>query len=216
MTRWTLAALPAALASMLCLAAPAQAAPSLFYSKSFPGSSPAYVQFTVEPSGAVVYKEAPDDPQPLAFTLRPEDVKQIFELVAKLDHFKRPLESGLKVARMGDKTYRWEDGAARNEVKFNYTVDPDAQALQDWFEKISETQQHVIAVERAVRFDKLGVNKVLLQFQAAMERGRVVASDQFLPWLDRVAKNESYLNMARERAAALAAVIRSGKVKPAE
>lgn len=198
-------------AAFLFFAALLQAAPRIVYTKSFPGSTPAFVEITVEQSGDVVYKEAVDDQQPLKFKLTAEDTKQIFELAAKVDHFKRDLESGLKVARMGDKTYRWEDGATKNETMFNYTVDLDGRALQELFEKISETEQHVIAVERAVRFDKLGVNKVLLQMQAAMERGRLVATDQFLPWLDRVAKNESYLNMARERAASIAATIRNGK-----
>ena len=198
-------------AAFLFFAALLQAAPRIVYTKSFPGSTPAFVEITVEQSGDVVYKEAVDDQQPLKFKLTAEDTKQIFELAAKVDHFKRDLESGLKVARMGDKTYRWEDGATKNETKFNYTVYLDSGAVQELFEKISETEQHVIAVERAVRFDKLGVNKVLLQMQAAMERGRLVATDQFLPWLDRVAKNESYLNMARERAASIAATIRNGK-----
>ncbi len=190
--------------------------PRMILKKEFPGSKPPYMEIRLSINGQAEYLEAADDDQPVKFKLGPNEVETMFLLVARLQHFTRPLESGLKVARVGDKTFTWIKGNERHEVKFNYTVDPDAQALQDWFEKISETQQHVIAVERAVRFDKLGVNKVLLQFQAAMERGRVVASDQFLPWLDRVAKNESYLNMARERAAALAAVIRSGKVKPAE
>lgn len=198
-------------AALVFLSTVLQAAPRIVYTKSFPGSTPAFVEITVEQNGEVVYKEAADDQQPLKFKLSEEDAKKVFELAGKVEHFKRNLESGLKVAKMGDKTYRWEDGATKNETKFNYTTDLDGQALQDMFEKISETQQHVIAVERAVRFDKLGVNKVLLQMQAAMERGRLVATDQFLPWLDRVAKNESYLNMARERAASLAATIRNGK-----
>ncbi|MBN8729714.1 MAG: hypothetical protein J0L64_04175 [Acidobacteria bacterium] len=197
------------LATLLVVAALAPAAPRIVYSKSFPGSTPAFVEITLEQSGDVLYKEAPDDQQPLKFKLAEADTQQIFELAAKLDYFKRELESGLKVAKMGDKTYRWEDGATKNEVKFNFTTDLDGKAIQEWFEKIAETEQHVFALERAVRFDKLGVNKVLLQFQAAMERGRLVASDQFLPWLDRVAKNDSYLNMARERAAGLAATIRA-------
>jgi hypothetical protein len=46
-----------------------------------------------------------------------------------------------------------------------------------------------------------------------MERNRVVGGEQFLPLLDRVIKNDSYLNMARERAASIAAVIRAGKPK---
>lgn len=206
----TLLACAAPALTALAITAPASAAPRIVYSKSFPGSTPAFVEITLEQSGDVLYKEAPDDPQPLKFKLAEADTKQIFELAAKLDHFKRELESGLKVAKMGDKTYRWEDGPTKNEVKFNFTTDLDGKALQEWFERIAETEQHVFALERAVRFDKLGVNKVLLQFQAAMERGRLVASDQFLPWLDRVAKNESYLNMARERAASLAATIRNG------
>jgi len=197
------------LVTLLLAATLAAAAPRIVFVKSFPGSTPAFVEISLEESGAVVYKEAPDDPQPLQFKLAEADTKQIFELAAKLDHFRRELESGLKVARMGDKTFRWEDGATKHETKFNFTTDLDGKALQEWFEKISETEQHVISLERAVRFDKLGVNKVLLQFQSAMERGRLVASDQFLPWLDRVAKNESFLNMARERAASLAATIRA-------
>ena len=197
------------LATLLFVAALAPAAPRIVYSKSFPGSTPAFVEITLEQSGDVLYKEAPDDQQPLKFKLAEADTKQIFELVAKLDHFKRELESGLKVAKMGDKTYRWEDGATKNEVKFNFTTDIDGKALQEWFEKIAETEQHVFALERAVRFEKLGVNKVLLLFQAAMVGGGLVASEVFLPWLDRVAKNDSYLNMARERAASLAATIRA-------
>jgi hypothetical protein len=40
-----------------------------------------------------------------------------------------------------------------------------------------------------------------------------VAPEQFLNLLDRVAKNESYLHMARERAALLAQMFREGKPK---
>ena len=123
-------------AAFLFFAALLQAAPRIVYTKSFPGSTPAFVEITVEQSGDVVYKEAVDDQQPLKFKLTAEDTKQISELAAKVDHFKRDLESGLKVARMGDKTYRWEDGATKNETKINYTVDLDGPALQELLENI--------------------------------------------------------------------------------
>jgi hypothetical protein len=195
--------------ALWCAAAFAE--PHIFYSKSFPGSVPAYLEITLEKSGDGVYKEAPDDEQPLKFKLGQKATAEIFNLAEKLGHFSRPLESGLPVAKMGEKTFRWVDGAKNPEQKFNYTTDLDAQALQGWFEKMTETEQHLIALERTVRFDKLGVNKALLQMQAAIERDRLVALDQFLPWLDRVAKNDSYLNMARERAASLADAIRAVK-----
>jgi hypothetical protein len=44
-----------------------------------------------------------------------------------------------------------------------------------------------------------------------MDRKRVVFPQLFLPMLDRVAKNDTYLNMARSRAANLAESIRSAK-----
>ena len=55
-------------------------------------------------------------------------MQAIFDLADKLDHFKRPLESGLKVAKTGDKTFRWENGAEAGEAKFNYSLDENAKA----------------------------------------------------------------------------------------
>ena len=183
----------------------------LYFSKSFPGSVPAYVAITVEQSGAGEYKESPEDDSPLKFQLYPEDASRMFALADKLDHFKRPLESPLKVAQMGMKTFRFEEGDKKTEVKFNFSQDVDAQELADWFERISETAQNYYTLERAVRYDKLGVNQALLQFEIELDRKRVVSAEMFLPLLDRVAKNDSYLNMARTRAANLAESIRSAK-----
>jgi len=47
--------------------------------------------------------------------------------------------------------------------------------------------------------------------QSAMDRNRIVAGEQFLPMLDRVAKNETYMHTARERAAEIADAIRAPK-----
>ena len=132
-------------------------------------------------------------------------------MAAKLDLFTRPLESPLKVAKMGMKTFRFEDGKKNPEVQFNFTEDLDGRALSEWFERVSETCQYLIGLERSVKYDKLGVNKALLFLESAMDRKRVVSHSSFLPLLDRVAKNESYMNMARSRAAGFAEAIRAGK-----
>jgi hypothetical protein len=183
--------------------------PSISYSKFFKGSVPEYVSITVAKSGDVTYKEAPDDDQPIKFQLSPEQTSEIFGLANKLDNFGRPLESPAKVANMGLKTFRFEDGAATKEVKFNYSEDADARLLADWFERITETEQDFIGLERAVKFDRLGVNKALLQLQLSHERKRLVGPQQFLPLLDRISKNESFMHMSRERAASLAEAFRS-------
>lgn len=183
--------------------------PNLFFSKKFPGSKPAYVEITVEKGGAVVYKEAPDDELPVRFKIKPEQAQAMYMLAEKLEKFARPIESGLKVARMGDKTFRWTEGDAKTEALFNYTTDPDAQTLLDWFERLSESAGAFIELEKTARFDRLGVNKSILQLEILWDKKRLLGLEQYLPLLDRVAKNDGYLNMARERAAKLAEIFRN-------
>lgn len=175
----------------------------LTYSKSFPGSVPPYIEVSLEKTGAGLYKEDPKDDDPLKFQMSAADISQIFALADKLDHFTRQLEAGLKVARMGDKTFRYEADGKTTQVKFNYSEDMDARALQDWFERVAETERSLIELERSVKFDKLGVQDAILRIEILKDQKRLVAPDQFLPMLDRVVKNESFLHIARDRAAAL-------------
>ena len=190
------------LATSLC------AAPRLFYSKYFKGSVPEFVAITVERDGSVTYQEAKDDENPIHLKLDSTALQTLFDLTEKLDRFDHPIESGLKIANLGAKTFRFEDGAEHHEVQFNYSEDPNAQALLDRFERITETEQHYANLDRTAHFQKLGVDEVLLQMQVTLERNRLVAPEQFLPLLDRIAKNESYLHISRERAAAIAETIR--------
>jgi hypothetical protein len=184
--------------------------PRLEYSKSFPGSVPAFVAITLEKNGDGLYKEAPDDENPLKFKLTEAEANEIFSLAEKLDYFKHPLESPIKVAFMGMKTFRWENGDQKSEVKFNFSEDGNARAIADWFERIIESEGHYVSLERAAKYDKLGVLKALLQLESSMDRKRIVATSQYLPLLDRIVKNETYMHAARSRAAGIAEAIRGG------
>ena len=197
---------------ILCFAGTlvAQDAQRFFYSKAFPNSVPAYVQVTVEKNGEVEYREAPDDDLPLKFKLTEAETAEVYGLVEKLDSFKHPVESGLKVAFMGTKTFRLEKGAKKNEVQFNYSEDVNAKSLWDWCERMTESAQHRINLDRAAKYDKLGVVKALDLLASAVERKRVVGLEQYLPTLDRIIKNESYMHTARARASEIAEFIRAG------
>ena len=72
-----------------------------------------------------------------------------------------------------------------------------------------ESAQYNIELERAARYDKLGVNQAILKLEAAWDRKRLLGLDQYLKMLDRISNNDSYLNMARERAQKLAALFRN-------
>jgi hypothetical protein len=198
----------AALALSTSLAITLGAAPRVFYSKYFKGSVPEFVAITIERDGQVTYQEAKEDDNPIKIKLDNASVQQIFDLTEKLDRFQHPLESGLKIANLGQKTFRFEDGAEHHEIQFNYSEDVSAQALLDRFERITETEQHFINLDRTAHFEKLGVNEVLLQLQVTWDHNRLVDPEQFLPLLDRIARNESYLHISRERAGAIADAIR--------
>jgi hypothetical protein len=184
----------------------------IVYTKSFPGSSPAYVFIALERNGEVSYKEDPDDDAE-KFQLEQHSTDVMFDLAAQLDHFKRPLESGLKVANMGAKTFRWEDGDTKSAQTFNYSLDESAKALHDWFEAITETERLFSELKRAARHDKLGVHEALINVESCWVQRRLMGADQFLPLLDQIAQNEIYLHMARQRAAMLGEAIRASKAK---
>ena len=185
--------------------------PRLFYSRSFPGSVPPYFQVTLDRNGDTEYREAPDEDNPLQFHLTEAEANEVFGLAEKLDYFKHPLESPAKVAFMGMKTFRYENGAQKSEVKFNFSEDPQAHELVDWFERMGESAEHRIELERTAKYDRLGVLKALLLLESAMDRKRLVGMDQYLPMLERIAKNESYMHTARARAAEIAEAIRNPK-----
>lgn len=188
-----------------------EAPPHVIYTKSFPGSTPAYIEIAIEKNGAGLYKEDPKDEDPLTFQLGDAETAMIWDLTARLANFGKKLESGLKVANMGHKTLHYEGPDGVHEAKFNYSTDPDAKTLNDLFEQIAETERAYGDLERAVRFDKLGVQNALLRVEVLRDQKRLVPQSQVLPLLDRVAGNEAFLHMARERAATLADTLRQPK-----
>jgi hypothetical protein len=197
---------------LLCLiAAVLPANERVVFTKSFPGSVPAYVHISVDSAGAAQYREDAADDRPLLFNVGPRETQTVFDLAARLHYFQDNLEASAKVARMGLKTLRFEKDGAGHQTQFNYTENPDARLLADWFERVAQTEQYRAHLERAMRYDTLGVNQALLQLQTGWEQKRLVAPEQVLPLLDRVASNEKFVNIARTRAASLAGLIRAGE-----
>ena len=136
--------------------------------------------------------------------LQESDTAPLFSLAEKLDYFKSPLESGLKVANTGKKTFRYEnESGAVTETSFNYSTDETARELLDRFEKIGETERAYLELDRTVHYDKLGVNEALAEIESLWLKKQLAAPSQFIPLLDRIATHESFMHLARERAAKL-------------
>jgi hypothetical protein len=174
------------------------------FTKSFPGSVPPYVSVQVSKDGALEYKEAEIDPNPIRASMPQPEVDWVFDMAGKLDHFKGKLESGLKVANTGKKMFRYESASGeKTEAIFNYSIDVTAQQLLEKFEQIAESERAFINLDRAVHFDKLGVNDALAEIESLWFRKELAAPQQFVPLLTRVATHETFMHLARERASRL-------------
>lgn len=191
--------------------APGSSAPAagerIVYQKFFKGSNPEFQEITVSRSGAATYKEAADDPNPVAFKVPAAVTDAIFHHAAALGYFQRKLESGLNIAKMGEKTFRYE-GQGGGSQTYNYSADPDAQKLQEYFEKIGDSQRLFLKLEYSVKFDRLGINDALVAMEDARSRQRLIGTEHFLPLLDRIVNNKRFMNIARNKADYLARYIR--------
>jgi hypothetical protein len=180
------------------------ATPRLIFTKTFPGSVPEYICVNVDRTGALEYKESPTDNQPLKANLQADDIEPLFVMAQKLDFFRSPVESGLKVANTGKKVFRYEaeDGTG-TEVAFNYSTNETAQQLLQRFEQIAATERAYLELDRTIRYDKLGVNDALASVESLWLHKQLAAPQQFIPLLTRIEMHDTFMHLVRDRAAKL-------------
>lgn len=186
-------------------------AEGIFFSRTFPQSVPPYFEVDVSTDGKVIYREEPGEEDPLTFQLESAEVERIYSLIRSIGPAAGVAVKRKKVAFTGDKVLRVEsaDGAPW-EAKFQHTESEAANEVVRWFNLISESERHRIELERVIIFDRLGVNKALLQFHSSYDKQRVIGAKQFLPVLNKIAEGKAFLHMARARAASLVEQIEAG------
>jgi hypothetical protein len=192
----------------------AQASPSqatITYVKVFKTSYPEYVEIKVNESGGATYdiRQLDEQPNPQPFRVGQPVAQKIFELSAKLHDFQREnLNVHHKLANLGQKTFRYESGSVKHETTFNYTLDPAASQLLSIFEGITRQEGDLSDLKRTMQYDRLGVNDVLVQIETDYNNKLLPEPELLLPALDQLASDDKYLDIARQRARALAAHIR--------
>lgn len=198
----------------LLFAAPGNASdgPTLIYRKVFKSSSPEFIEIRVrrDGSGLVDIRQLDDDAEPEAFQVNPALAARLFDMAAELRNFEGvELNVKRKLANLGEKTLRFEDGARANEVTYNYTLNPTAQQLQVIFEGLGRQQEHLQLLQHRLRFDRLGVNDALLRFEVDLNKKGIPEPERLLPVLEQVAGDARVVEIARQRARAIAERIRS-------
>jgi len=202
----------ACLTACTAVSAPAPSGAKLTFRRLFKGSTPELIEISVrEDSDIAAYEirqldeEAGSSPFQVGAGLR----AKMFDLAAQLKRFQgQDLDVHRKIANLGEKTFRWESGAEVHETKFNYTLNPAAAQLLQIFEGLARQQEHVDLILRRMRYDRLGINDALLQFESDLNRSLLPEPQRVLPMLDQIAGDSRFVDIARQRARTLAERIR--------
>jgi hypothetical protein len=195
------------------VAAPANPAGNWFtYRRVFKSSVPEFIEIRIqENSSAATYeiRQLDEDAGATAFEIGPALRGRIFQLVSELHHFKGlDLDVHRKIANLGEKTFRWDAGAETSEVKFNYTLNSTATQLLQICEGLARQQELVELLQRRIKYDRLGVNDALLQFENDFTKSVLPEPERALPLLDQIASDPRFVEIARQRSRALAERIR--------
>ena len=79
------------------------------------------------------------------------------------------------------------------------------------FEGLARQQGDLALLQRRVKYDRLGVNDALRQFESDMDHRLLPEPERLLPVLDQIAGDSHFVEIARTRARALAERIRNSR-----
>jgi hypothetical protein len=203
---------PASAAASAAAAAPAPAHAKLSYRRIFKSSSPEFIEIIVhdDTDGATFeIRQFDEDPGATPFEVSAPLREKMFGLAAELKNFQgQDLDVHRRIANLGEKTFRWEKGAEIHETKFNYTLNTAATQLMQIFEGLARQQELVTLLERRMKYDRLGINDALLQFETDLNHKLLPEPQRALPTLDQIASDSRFVEIGRQRARALAERIR--------
>ncbi len=185
---------------------------TITYRRVFKSSSPEYIEIKVGESGASSYdiRQLDDPPGPQPMEVGSLLRAKIFELAAQLNHFRDlQLDIRRRIANLGEKTFRYEKGGQAYEVSFNYTLNATANQLMQIFEGLARQQEHLSTLLRRMKYDRLGVNDALMQFESDLNRKILPEPERMLPTLEQIANDARFVEIARQRARSLAERIRN-------
>lgn len=192
--------------------APASSGAKLTFRRVFKSSTPEFIEISVrDDSDDATYeiRQLDDDPGAAKFQVSSALRAKMFRLAQELNRFQaQDLDVHRKIANLGEKTFRWEQGSESHEVKFNYTLNASASQLLQIFEGLARQQELLMLLERRMKYDRLGINDALLQFETELNRKLLPEPERALPTLDQIAGDSRFIEIGRQRARNLAERIR--------
>ena len=192
----------------------ASGAATITYRRVFKGSTPEFTEIKVSDQGKCTFdiRQLEEDADAQPFEVGSPVRQKIFELATDLKNFDiGDLDIQKKIANLGQKTFRYERDSEVHETSFNYTLNTSATQLMQIFEGLARQQGDLVLLERRVKYDRLGVNDALLQFESDMDHRLLPEPERLLPVLDQISADSHFVQIARTRARAIAERIRTSR-----
>ena len=169
-----------------------------------PGLSIPHWQLTVPPRGAAEYTGKPDKGNDPGQVLFPLSSTGRAKLAAWLSHSKnlQPCETKAKnLANMGSKTVRYTPASgAEVQCTFNYTDNKSLSEMMDYTMAVVNTVQTGLELDRLHRFDRLGLDPVMIHLAEDVKAGRAAEVGAIRPTLQSLITDDALLDRVRAKA----------------
>lgn len=186
--------------------------PTLTFRKIFKSSYPEFAEIKINEDGSGTYdiRQLDDTPSPQPMQISQMLAHKLFELAAELHNFHGvDLDVHRRIADLGQKTFAYEKGMEKFQVTFNYTLNSAANQLLAIFDGLQRQELDLSDMVRTMRYDHLGVNDVMTRVQSDIRNKLLPEPEALLPTLDQLAANDELVDIARQRARAIAEQIRN-------
>jgi len=187
--------------------------PTVTFRRIFKSSYPEFAEIKINEDGSGTYdiRQLDDTPSPQPMQIGQALAHKLFELTAELHNFHDvDLDVHRRIAHLGQKTFVYEKGTEKFQVTFNYTLNSAANQLLAIFDGLQRQELDLSDMVRTMRYDHLGVNDVMTRVQSDIRNKLLPEPEALLPTLDQLAANDELVDIARQRARAIAEQIRNG------
>jgi len=199
--------------------------PTVTFNFELHGASPAHYSFSVDSSGQAAYlseEEAqpgttPGDPYVVRFTLSPATANEIFDTAKALDYFQGSFDyTKSRIANTGAKTLGYRYERVSHSTTYNYSENPQIQALTRLFQNLSRTLEFGRELAYLRRFDKLGLEDELKRMEEAAQKGDLSELQVDREILEHIANDTAVMHISRARAEKLIKMSANPQAAPAQ
>ena len=181
---------------------------TITFELSWKASDPQWYEISVDQNGQATYQsqakadanQPKAEPYTLHFIMSQGTRTKIFQIAGALHDFNGNFETRAKIAQTGQKTLTFRQGDRENKTTLNYSDNPQMNEVIGLFQRMSTTFETAQKLDYDMRFDKLGLDRDLKSLVQLDKDNQLAELQVIAPMLERIANDDSVMNIARQKA----------------